>query len=107
MTLTDTQASGFRRAALSGAFAGGLALAVGLSGCNQYLDESDKIAMGVGDSVAANKAIHTINPWPHAATRTSQTTDGERLKKAIENYHTNKAANDNSSTGTTTSSSAP
>ena len=37
-----------------------------LAGCldDRYLARRDSVTLGVGNSVASNKATHTIHPWP-------------------------------------------
>lgn len=69
----------------------GLAVAAAaLGGCDEYLDRSDTITYGVGDSVAVNRATQTIERWPNAARYDRWATDGERSRLAIERYRERK-----------------
>jgi hypothetical protein len=93
---------GSRRAA--GYFAAGVSAAsacVLLSGCDDYLERRDTITLGVGDSVAVNKATQTINRWPAAARQDRWLSDGERARSAVSRYRsrtvTPPAALDNGS----------
>ena len=61
-----------------------------LTGCRDYFDRKDTISLGVGNAVAENKAVQTIDPWPPGVFKKHQTTDGKRLEKAIERYWENK-----------------
>lgn len=40
-----------------------LAAAV-LSGCADYMNRRDTVALRSGNAAEANTAIHTVNPWP-------------------------------------------
>ncbi len=78
---------GSRRAA--GYFVAGVSAAsacVLLSGCDDYLERRDTITLGVGDSVAVNKATQTINRWPAAARQDRWLSDGERARSAVSRY---------------------
>ena len=68
----------------------GTGLSISLSGCRDYLDRTDAISLDAGNAVAENKAAHIIDPWPPGAFKKHQTTSGERLLKAHEQYETNK-----------------
>ncbi len=61
-------------------------LAVGLAGCRDYFERKDTINFAGGNAVAANKAAQTIDPWPREAFKKSQTTNGERMRKAAKKY---------------------
>jgi hypothetical protein len=40
-----------------------------------YLDRRDTVSFAAGDSVAANKVVHMVDPWRHTpATATSPST---------------------------------
>ncbi len=78
---------GSRRA--GGYFAAGVLAAsacVLLSGCDDYLERRDTITLGVGDSVAVNKATQTINRWPAEARQDRWLSDGERARSAVSRY---------------------
>ncbi len=68
--------------ALLAAAAAGLALA----GCQDTLARRDGISFGAGDAVAANRAVHAIDPWPREARNTTIPTSGRRIATAIEAY---------------------
>ena len=73
----------------------GIAVAmVMLGGCregqyNRYRHARDTISLSAGDSVAYNKALQTIDPWPVYARKRHQTTDGKRALLAMERYQKN------------------
>lgn len=65
-----------------------LLAALGLTGCTDYLERRQTIALNAGDAARANAAIHTIDPWPAVAQRTTLSHDGERLARVYERYRT-------------------
>jgi type IV pilus biogenesis protein CpaD/CtpE len=65
---------------------GAAALLASAAACTEYLDRRDTVSFHAGDAVAANRAIHTIDPWPAHASQTAIAHDGERIGKAIERY---------------------
>jgi hypothetical protein len=62
------------------------ALGLAAAACTDYLERRDTIAPHAGNAVAANRAIHTIDPWPAASARTDMETSGRRVVDAIERY---------------------
>ena len=56
------------------------------AGCNPYLERRETISFHAGDAAAANRAIHTIDPWPAAAARPDIETSGRRTVDVIERY---------------------
>ena len=73
---------------------GGLLLATATTaGCRdgQYLGRRDAITFAAGDAVAHNKAVHTIDPWPHYAKNTRQLTNGKRMMIGIGRYQANES----------------
>jgi len=67
-----------------------------LSGCyerryNRYLHARDTISLHAGDTVAHNKAVHTIDPWPAHARKAGHTTDGKRIYLGMTRYQENKS----------------
>jgi hypothetical protein len=52
----------------------------------EYFQRHDSISYQAGDAVAANQAIHMIDPWPDYAVDTRIPTSGRRVARAIENY---------------------
>jgi hypothetical protein len=68
------------------------ALALSACACTEYVERRETIAAHAGNAVAANRAIHTIDPWPAASARTDIETSGRRIVEAIERYETRAAA---------------
>ena len=68
------------------------ALALSASACTEYVERRETIAAHAGNAVAANRAIHTIDPWPAASARTDIETSGRRIVDAIERYETRASA---------------
>src|SRR5262245_62839988 len=65
-----------------------------VSGCtsDQFYDHrahTDKVTEGAGNASAANRAIHTIDPWPAYSEKTEINTDGKRALVAVRRYETN------------------
>lgn len=86
------------------AFAAALLISavVGLAACtsdqtHEYLAHSDRVTSGAGDAVAANKAIHTIDPWPPYSQKTQIETDGKRAGVAMKRYETSAGDTANAS----------
>lgn len=78
-----------RRSVLSIAL--GAALAAAAAGCtNHYVERRETIALHAGNAAAANRAIHTVDPWPAAAARTGIDVSGRRIVDAIERYEARK-----------------
>ena len=48
-----------------------LMLLASLSACADYLNRRDSVSFGAGNAPEGNKAIHTINPFPPAASNTT------------------------------------
>ena len=64
------------------------------SGCTsdqvyEYRAHTDKVTEGAGNASAANRAIHTIDPWPAYSEKTEINTDGKRALVAVRRYETN------------------
>jgi hypothetical protein len=68
------------------------ALALSAAACADYVERRQTIAAHAGNAVAANRAIHTIDPWPAASADTRIETSGRRIVDAIERYETRAAA---------------
>lgn len=67
--------------------------AVALTACadpGYYLDRRDTISFHAGDAIAANIAVHTVDPWPRVAGNRDIHFDGERMQAAAERYRTGK-----------------
>ena len=65
-----------------------LASTLMLAGCNDYLARRDSVAASAGNSLAANSAIQTIDPWPRRSFTSRQSLDGVRASQAMELYRT-------------------
>ena len=57
-----------------------------LGGCTEYMSRGDRIGFGAGDAVAANKAVHIIDPWPRDGFNTSPRTIGQRAAAPVQRY---------------------
>ncbi|MDX5488573.1 MAG: hypothetical protein LPJ92_00955 [Rhodobacterales bacterium] len=42
-----------------------------LSACADYMNRRDSVSFGAGNAAEGNTAIHTINPFPPAASNTT------------------------------------
>ena len=58
--------------------------AILLGGCSEYLSREDRLYMGAGDTMAANKAIHVVDPWPRDSFDTRHRTGGQRFVAPIQ-----------------------
>jgi hypothetical protein len=68
-----------------------LAAATALGGCtDMYLDRRDTVSFAAGDSVAANKVVQMVDPWPPRAGDRNIAFNGERMAAAAERYRTDK-----------------
>ena len=64
-----------------------------LAGCSDlYFDRRETIAFDGGDSIAANAAEQTIDPWPRHSNNNRLTFNGQRMQHAVECYRINKVA---------------
>lgn len=73
-----------------GIAAGVLLPAVLLSGCSEYLDRRDTIALSGGDALAADAATQMVDPWPAVSRDRNIPANGERMRAAVERYRTGK-----------------
>jgi type IV pilus biogenesis protein CpaD/CtpE len=64
----------------------------GLTACQDLAAHQDFIDPTIGDAVAANKAMQTIDPWPRRSFGREIPADGDRAAKAIENYRKGEGA---------------
>jgi hypothetical protein len=77
-----------RLACLAAALAGVAALA----GCHDaYIARRDGVTFQAGDAVAANKAIHIIDPWPASARSARLPASGTQAVSAIERLEARNA----------------
>ena len=67
-------------------------LALSAAACTEYVERRETIAAHAGNAVAANRAIHFIDPWPAASADTDIPVSGRRIVDAIERYETRAAA---------------
>ena len=79
-----------------------LVLATGLAVCGCYRPDAhlDTVTPVSGNSIAHNKAVHTIDPWPPEAFRRDQVTDGERVRQAYESYRGGNAGGESDGSAT-------
>lgn len=75
------------------------ALAALLSGCNDYLDNEDRMTPWSGEAQAANRVTHMVDPWPPYASDRKFSTYGPRVQRAMDKYKAGGSA----STGTASS----
>ena len=61
------------------------------AGDNQYFDRSDSITPGYGNSVAHNKAVQTVDPWPRYVRNNRINIDGKRIALGHSRYQSNKS----------------
>jgi hypothetical protein len=66
-----------------------------LGACQDYLARKETIAWEAGNAVAANRAVHVIDPWPPASADARIEVSGRRVAEAIERYETQHAQNAN------------
>jgi hypothetical protein len=68
-----------------------LSLGATLAGCSSlYYDRRETIVPFGGDSVAANEAMQTVDPWPPYSGNTNLAFNGQKMQSAVERYRTNK-----------------
>src|SRR5215475_15022415 len=73
------------------AFALLLAGAGGASADEEYLARRDSITPGVGNAMAHNRAVHTIDPWPRYVGNDRINIDGRRIQLGMRRYQANKS----------------
>jgi len=74
--------------------AGVVAIVLGVGACTsdfrqEYLAHTDKVTSGAGNAVAANRAVHTIDPWPYHSQNTQIDIDGKRSQVGTRRYESN------------------
>jgi hypothetical protein len=71
--------------------AGVVLLGVTLGGCNDlYYARRDTMSLVSGESMAANRVTHMIDPWPPTSGRRTIAYSGEKAQTASERYRTGK-----------------
>jgi hypothetical protein len=61
-----------------------------LTGCSEYLDRRDTIAMSAGNAVATDQVTHMVDPWPRESANRNIAFDGNKMESAFERYRTNQ-----------------
>ncbi len=89
-----------------GALALSLVLAT-LSGCSEYIDRRDTIALSGGNAVATDKVTQMVDPWPAASANKAIGFNGERMENAMQRYRTNHAYAPNGTVTSSTYGAAP
>ncbi len=77
------------------------AVLAALSGCAEYLDRRDGIALSAGDAVATDKVAQMVDPWPRVSADKNIAFNGAKMESAVERYRTNRVYPPNG-TGTST-----
>jgi hypothetical protein len=77
-------------------------LLTAMTGCSDYLDRRDTIALGAGDAVASDAMTEMVDPWPRVAADRNIGFNGERMENAVARYKTNRTYPPSNS-GTSTS----
>jgi len=68
-----------------------VALGVLLSGCSSvYYDRIETVALYADDSVATNRIVQTVDPWPPLSSNKNIAFNGDKMQSAVERYRTNK-----------------
>jgi hypothetical protein len=65
--------------------------ASGAAADEDYFARRDSITAGVGNSVAHNIAVQTINPWPPYVVNDRINIDGRRIQLGMRRYQANKS----------------
>ena len=77
-------------------------LLTALTGCSEYLDRRDSVALSAGDAVAVGAITEMVDPWPRVAAQRNIAFNGERMENAVQRYKTNRTYPPSNS-GTSTS----
>jgi hypothetical protein len=76
-------------------------LLTAMTGCSEYLDRRDSIALSAGDAVAHDAVTEMVDPWPRVAAERNIGFNGERMENAVQRYKSNRTyAPSNSGTST-------
>jgi hypothetical protein len=66
-------------------------LAVTLTACSElYSERRDTLSPVSGESMAANRITHMIDPWPRASGKRNIAYNGEKAASASERYRTGR-----------------
>ena len=60
-------------------------------GHDQYFARRDSIALGLGNAMHSNRAIHTIDPWPWYSKNDRLQFNGQRMMLGITRYQANES----------------
>ena len=63
----------------------------GAAAGDDYFARRDSISRGFGNSVAHNRAVHTIDPWPPYVANDRINIDGRRIQLGMRRYQANKS----------------
>jgi hypothetical protein len=74
-----------------------LASALIAMGCSsdhihEYRANTDRVTSGSGNAMAANRAVHTIDPWPYQSQNTQIDIDGKRAQVAVRRYESSASS---------------
>ncbi len=78
-----------------------------LTGCSEYLDRRESIALGAGDAVATDAMTEMVDPWPRVAAQRNIGFDGQRMESAVRRYQTNRTYPPSNSGTSTSYAAAP
>lgn len=95
-----------RRIATAAAVLASATLVVGCAE-DDALGYRETLTFGSGNAMAANRAIHTIDPWPHAAANQTIPGNGPRTEKVIEVYENGPLPEESTSGGSQVESADP
>ncbi|MDB5644269.1 MAG: hypothetical protein JWN07_3586 [Hyphomicrobiales bacterium] len=73
----------FRSDVMKGA---ALTLVLACGACSDVLARRDTIAYSAGNSIAANRAIQVIDPYPRRSFLRGQPTDGLKAQQSVKRY---------------------
>jgi len=65
-------------------------LLAALTGCSEYLDRRDTIALSGGNAVATNEVSQMVDPWPRASADKNIGFNGAKMESAVERYRTGR-----------------
>lgn len=63
-----------------------------LSGCADYLNRYESVALATGDAQRHNLMLHTVNPFNPASRDTTIESDGARAAEVVKRYRVPPAA---------------
>lgn len=57
-----------------------------LAGCKEYADRRETVSFAAGNSVAYNRAVHTVDPWPSRSFDNRFSTQGATVHRPVTEY---------------------